>query len=247
LKALADRAAVVTGGSRGIGRAIVERLVGEGARVYFTYATRAAEANALLASLTDKGAVAFTGQLDISATAQIREVFADADALLGGIDIVVHSACTTIRRNRIAEITDAEYDFMVDGNLKGGFVVLREAARRIRDGGRIITISSLDTANPAAANGLYAASKAAVEQLTAIASKELGERGVTANTVSPGAVDTSRLRDDRTAEELAGAVAVTPLGRLGHPDDIAAVVAFLAGPDGGWITGQNIRAGGGIV
>jgi 3-oxoacyl-[acyl-carrier protein] reductase len=247
LKALADRGAVVTGGSRGIGRAIVERLAAEGARVYFSYATRTAEANELLRSLTDTGSAAFTGQLDISSTAQIRAVFAEADALLGGIDIVVHSACTTIRRNRIAEVSDAEYDFMVDGNLKGGFVVLQEAARRVRNGGRIITISSLDTANPSAGSGLYAAGKAAVEQLTAIASKELGGRGITANTVSPGAVDTSRLRNDRSTEELAGAVAATPLGRLGQPADIAGVVAFLAGPDGGWVTGQNLRAGGGIA
>nr|WP_232530940.1 SDR family oxidoreductase [Microlunatus antarcticus] len=238
---------MVTGGSRGIGRAIVERLAADGASVFFTYAGRVDEATALVGELSTPEQPCRTAQLQIESTDQVRQVFAEVIAVLGGLDIVVHSACTDIVRADVADITDDDYQVMVDGNLKGGLTVLQEAARRVNDGGRIINISSLDTANPAAGNGLYAASKAAVEQLVAIASKELGSRGITANTVSPGAVDTERLRADRTPDELAGAIAATPLGRLGRPQDVASVVAFLAGPDGGWITGQNLRAGGGIA
>ena len=120
------------------------------------------------------------------------------------------------------------------GNAKGGFIVLQEAARRLTDQGRLVNISSLDTAAPAAGNALYAASKAAVEHFTAIAARELGSRGITANTVSPGATDTSRLRADRTEAELQRARQASPLGRLGAPEDIANVVAFLVGPEGGW-------------
>ena len=247
MKPLEGRVALVTGGSRGIGRAIVERLSADGASVFFTYAKRVDEAMALLGSISTLEQPCRTAQLQIESTDQVRQVFARASAELGGLDVVVHSACTEIVRRDIADITDHDYHLMIEGNLRGGLTVLQEAARRLNDGGRIINISSLDTANPAPGNGLYAASKAAVEQLVAIASKELGTRGITANTVSPGAVDTERLRADRTPDELTGAVAATPLRRLGQPRDIASVVAFLAGPDGGWITGQNIRAGGGIA
>ena len=219
----------------------------DGARVYFTYHSRRDEADRLIAEITDRNGKAFAGQLDIESSQDIRQTFAVADASLGGLDIVVHNACTTILRRTVAEVTDADYDYMIDGNLRGGFTVLREGSRRVRDGGRIINISSLDTAKASAGSGLYAAAKAGMEQLSAVAAQELGARRVTVNTVSPGAVNTTRLRADRTPDELAGAAAASPLGRLGQPEDIARVVAFLVGPDGGWITGQNIRAGGGIL
>jgi 3-oxoacyl-[acyl-carrier protein] reductase len=244
---LDGRNAFVTGGSRGIGRAIVLRLVDDGAQVYFTYHSRLDESDALIAEITGRDGKAFASQLDIGSARDIRQTFDAADSSLGGIDIVVHNACTTTLRGAVAEVTDADYDYMIDGNLRGGFTVLQEGSRRVRDGGRIINISSLDTAKASAGSGLYAAAKAAVEQLSAAAAQELGARHITVNTVSPGAVDTTRLRADRTPDELAGAAAATPLGRLGQPEDIARVVAFLAGPDGGWITGQNIRAGGGIL
>jgi 3-oxoacyl-[acyl-carrier protein] reductase len=244
---LDGRTALVTGGSRGIGRAIVHRLVEDGADVYFTYHSRLDEADALTSEITARNGKALAGQLDIGSPDDIRQTFDAADSSLDGLDIVVHNACTATLRGSIAEVTDADYDYMIDGNLRGGFTVLQEASRRVRDGGRIINISSLDTAKASAGSGVYAAAKAAVEQLSAAAAQELGARRVTVNTVSPGAVDTTRLREDRTPEELAGAAAATPLGRLGHPEDIARVVAFLAGPDGGWITGQNLRAGGGIL
>lgn len=244
---LAGKKALVTGGSRGIGRGIVDRLAADGAAVFFTYVTHEDQAKDLVVEVESNGGTAFTGQLGIASPDDIRSTFAAAETVLGGLDIVVHNACTDTIRTRIDTATDEQFDYMIGGNLKGGFVVLQEAARRVRDGGRIINISTLDTANASATSGLYAAAKAGVEQLCAIAAKELGPRGITANTVSPGAVDTERLRADRSPEVRRAAAAASPLGRLGTPDDIASVIAFLAGPDGAWITGQNIRAGGGIL
>jgi 3-oxoacyl-[acyl-carrier protein] reductase len=147
----------------------------------------------------------------------------------------------------IAEVEDELYDRVMDTNLRGTFVLMREAARRLRNGGRIVNISSINTVYPAPGISLYAASKGAIEQLTAIVATELGERGVTVNTVSPGFTDTEMLRRSAGEEALPALAAESPLGRIGTPADVADVVAFLLSDDGRWMTGQNLRAGGGLV
>jgi 3-oxoacyl-[acyl-carrier protein] reductase len=242
IDSLDRRSAVVTGGSRGIGRAIVERLVRDGATVTFSYVRDHDAAQAVLAA-TDGRARAV--RCDLADGAAITALFDTAEQTAGGLDIVVNNAAVAVV-GAIGQTTDEEYDRVMGVNTRGAFLVLREAARRLREGGRIVTISTLNTVVRGAGIALYAASKAAVEQFTAVAAYELGGRGITANTVSPGATDTDMLRSVNTDEQLTRTAAMTPLGRLGDPADVADVVAFLVGPDGRWITGQNIRATGGL-
>lgn len=147
----------------------------------------------------------------------------------------------------ITEVTEAEYDRVMATNTKAVFLALQHAARHMRDDGRIILISTLNTTTAAPGAALYGGSKGAIEQFGHAAARELGARGITVNSVSPGATDTELLRATNTDEALQFAASFTPLGRLGRPADIADVVAFLAGPDARWITGQNIHAGGGLA
>ncbi len=243
--ALSGKGAVVTGGSRGIGRAAVERLARDGAAVTFSYASDGAAATAVEEAVTAAGGRAQAVHADQADGAQTTALFDAAESWGGSLDIVVANAAS-VTVGLIADTTDADWDHAMTVNAKGTFQVIREAARRLRDGGRIITISSLNTVLPASRIGLYAAAKGAVEQLTAVAAHELGARAITANTVSPGATDTDMLRAANTAQTLTAVAAMSPLRRLGEPADVADVVAFLAGPDGRWLTGQNLQAGGGI-
>ncbi|NUW42675.1 SDR family oxidoreductase [Nonomuraea rhodomycinica] len=238
---LSGKGALVTGGSRGIGRAIVERLRADGAEVVFSYHSNA-EAAARVAEETGAHAV----RADQASRDDLETLFAEAEKLLPGVDIVVNNAAET-GQGLLTEVTDETYERVFAVNTRATFLAIQWAARVMRDGGRIINISTLNTAMAAPGVGLYAASKAAVEQFAKVAARELGPRGITANTVSPGATDTDMLRGSNPPEALERATAFTALGRLGRPDDIASVVAFLAGPDGGWITGQNLLATGGLM
>jgi 3-oxoacyl-[acyl-carrier protein] reductase len=242
---LAGKSALVTGGSRGIGRAIVERLARDGALVTFSYVRDADAARTVVAAVEAGGGSAREVRCDLADGAGIAALFDATEAFGGGLDIVVNNAGVA-RTGLIAATTDEEYDAVMDVNARGTFRALREAARRLPDGGRIVNISTLNTAVRGAGIALYAASKAAVEQFTVVAAHELGPRGITVNAVSPGPVDTDMLRSVNSEEGLAGIPAMTPLRRLGEPADVADVVAFLVGPDGRWLTGQNLRASGGV-
>ncbi|MEU4556867.1 SDR family oxidoreductase [Actinoplanes sp. NPDC023936] len=238
MTSLTGRTALVTGGSRGIGRAAVRRLVSSGARVVFTYHVAAADAESLAAE---------TG------AEPVRCDQADLDTLPGifapvrdGLDILVNNAAVSQSRP-ITELTPADFDRMMTINTKFPLFAMQAAIPLLRSPGRIVNISTLNTVIPAAGTALYSASKAALEQFTAVAARELGPRGITVNTVSPGATDTDMLRAANPPEALPQTAAVTALGRLGTPDDVAAVVAFLTTPDAGWLTGQNLRATGGLL
>lgn len=178
--------------------------------------------------------------------ATARRLFAGAEERFGGLDILVNNVGVGARSN-LTELTDEQYEQVMNTNARATFVLIQEAARRLRDGGRIVNVSTINTVYPAAGIALYAASKAAIEQFTAIAAIELGERQITANTVSPGFTDTDPLRRSAGPEALPALAAASPLGRLGSPTDIAATVAFLVSEEGGWMTGQNLRACGGVV
>lgn len=235
---LDGRTALVTGGSRGIGAAIVRRLAGRGARVVFTYRDNAAAAGRVAA---ETGATAV--RADQEDPSSLDAMFAP---VADGLDILVNNAAINPAM-AIADLTAAEFDRVFTVNVKVPALALARAARLMRDNGRVINLSTLNTVVPAPGCALYIASKGALEQFTAVAAREFGPRGITVNTVSPGATDTDLLRATNPPEALPRTAALTALQRLGRPDDIAAVVAFLAGPDSGWITGQNIRATGGLL
>jgi 3-oxoacyl-[acyl-carrier protein] reductase len=237
--ALEGRTAVVTGGSRGIGRAIVERLVEDGARVVFSFVENQAAAREFVDTTAGRAVAVRADQGEAS---DISRLFEEA----GELDILVNNAAIN-PVTPILDITETEYDQVMRVNAKGTFLTIQQAGRRLRDAGRIINISTLNTVLPAPGIALYAASKAAVEQFTAVAAREFGPRGITVNTVSPGATDTDLLRSSNPGSSFAETIAVTALRRLGRPDDIANVVAFLAGPDSQWITGQNLRVTGGLM
>ncbi|TDD26897.1 SDR family oxidoreductase [Actinomadura sp. KC06] len=236
---LNGKSALVTGGSRGIGKAIVRRLARDGARVVFSYRENKDAADALAREVAGVTAVR-ADQEDLASLDALFEHLED------GLDILVNNAAIN-PPTAIRDITPELFDQVMTVNAKFPLLAMRRAEPLLRDGGRVINVSTLNTVLPMPGLALYSASKAALEQFTAVAAREFGARDITVNTVSPGATETDLLRDTNPPEALAQTTAFTALGRLGAPEDIADVVAFLAGPDGRWITGQNIRATGGFV
>ncbi len=239
--------AVVTGGSRGIGRAIVERLCRDGADVVFNYATSEEAAADVVRAVEADGGKVRAVCLDLKEPDAPERLMEAAQAHLGGLDILVNNAAVAFSPAPLAQTEVEVFDSVIAVNARPVFLTMRYAARQMRDGGRIVNISTMNTVRPVPGIGPYAASKGAVEQLTAVAARELGPRGITVNTVSPGATDTEMLRSANPPEALQAVAGMTPLGRLGKASDVAAVVAFLAGPEGRWITGQNLRATGGLA
>jgi 3-oxoacyl-[acyl-carrier protein] reductase len=238
-----SRIAIVTGASRGIGRAIAERLAKGGARVAINYVKDEAAARAVVAAIEQGGGKAMAIQADVSVRADITRLFDETEKLFGRPDVVVASAGTSVFAPH-AMVTEADFDRVFGLNTRGAFFVLQEAARRVNDGGRIVSISTGGTTAAFPAAGLYAGSKAATERFVAALSAELGPRKITVNTVSPGLTRTDGLVMPEPA--IAAMVAQTPLGRLGEPADVADVVAFLASEEARWITGQNVRVSGGL-
>lgn len=242
------KTALVTGGSRGIGRAIVERLAGDGASVVFSFASNHAAADDVVAATAPGDSRVQAVPADLTQPLAPRELYDAAEVTLGPLDIVVNNAGSNTLPRPISATSDEDYDTLMAINTRAVFMLMREASRRLRDGGRIINISTINTAMPNPAVAVHAASKAAVEQFAACSARELGPRGITVNSVSPGTTDTDLLHGNNPGVDVAALVVPwTPLGRLGEPHDIASVVAFLASDDGRWITGQNLRAGGGLA
>ena len=240
------KVAIVTGASRGIGAAIAERLAHEGFAIVVNYAAGAADAEALVAKIESSGGKAISAQADVSDSAAVRGMFDAAQAMLGGVDVLVNNAGVM----KLATVTDADdalFDSQVAINLKGPFNTMREAAKRLRDGGRIINLSSSVVGLYQPGYAAYAATKAGVEAMTHVLSKELRGRTITVNAVAPGPTATGLFLDGKPQAVIDTLAKLAPLERLGQPADIANVVAFLAGPDGGWINGQILRANGGII
>jgi 3-oxoacyl-[acyl-carrier protein] reductase len=240
------RAAIVTGASRGIGAAIAERLARDGLSVLVNYSGDAKSAEAVVAGIAEAGGVARAFKASVADPAAVKAMFNEAEQAFGGVDVLVNNA-GIMELAPLAETEDEMFDRTAAINLKGVFNGLKEAARRLRDGGRVVNLSTSVVGTYFPHYGAYAASKAGVEALTRVFSKELGARGVTVNAVAPGPVETQLFMAGKTDAQLQAARERSPLGRIGQPDDIAAVISFLVGSDGGWVNGQVIRANGGAI
>lgn len=247
-KPLESKTALVTGASRGIGRAIALRLAADGASVAVNYVGNEEAAAEAVEEIEKNGGNAVALQGDVRRTEDVRRLFDETEKAFGKLDILVNNAGVALEKTTpIAETTDEQYDRLFAVNARGTFMPLREAARRIADGGRIINISTTIIRMALPGYAVYAGSKAAVEMFTRILSKELEGRGITVNAVAPGPVETDLFNTGKTEEVKQRMADMAPLKRLGQPDDIARVVAFLAGDEGGWINGQILYANGGMA
>jgi 3-oxoacyl-[acyl-carrier protein] reductase len=241
-----QKVAIVTGASRGIGRAVALRLAREGFAVVVNYAGNQAEAARVVSEIESIGGRAIAVQADVSKTADVARLFKETEKAFGGVDVLVNNAGIMVTKP-IAEFDDETFDRIFAINVRGTFNTLKEAAKKIRNGGRIINFSTSVTPLSLPGYGPYGASKAAVEVLGNILTKELRGRNVAVNTVAPGPVGTELFLEGKTPEQIDRMAKLNPFERLGQPDDIANVVAFLAGPDGAWINGQTLRANGGMA
>jgi 3-oxoacyl-[acyl-carrier protein] reductase len=240
--ALDGKTALVTGSSRGIGRAIAERLAADGAAVVVNYTRNERPARAVVAGIIERGGKAVAIQADVAKPAELRRLFDEAEKAVGRLDIVVANAGVHIEKP-LVESTEKDYDYVFDINTKGVFFTLQEAARRMRDGGRIIAVSTGGTKMPFANMPLYLGSKGAIEQFVRSLARELGSRNITVNILSPGFTDTDMMPEQYREY----GASLSPFNRVGTPQDVADVSAFLASDAARWVTGQNLQAGGGVV
>jgi 3-oxoacyl-[acyl-carrier protein] reductase len=243
---LKEKVALVTGASRGIGRAIAERLAEAGAAVAVNYASNAGEARKVVNKIESSGGKTFAIQADVGRVPEIIRLFDETIAHFGKLDILVNNAGIMFTKP-VSATTEADFDRIFAINVKGTFFACQQAAARLAQGGRIINLSSSTTARFMPTYGAYVATKGAVEQLTRSLAKELGPRGITINAISPGPTETELFLDGKTPEQLQQFGQMSAFGRIGRPQEIAEVVAFLAGDGASWISGQNIRVNGGLA
>jgi 3-oxoacyl-[acyl-carrier protein] reductase len=226
-----NRVAIVTGASRGIGAAVAERLAADGLTVVINYSGDTKSAEALAHKIEAKGGRALTAKADVSDAGAVRGMFDAAEAAFGGVDVLINNA-GIMKLARIADSDDELFEQQIAINLKGSFNAMREAAKRLRDGGRIVNFSTSVVGIKLETYGVYAATKAAIETMTAILSKEMRGRNITVNAVAPGPVGTELFLNGKSPELIDRMARMNPLERFGTPEDIASAVSFLTGPDG---------------
>jgi 3-oxoacyl-[acyl-carrier protein] reductase len=242
----ARKSVIVTGSSRGIGRAVARRLASDGFAIAANYAGNATKAEEVVAEIKSAGGQATATQADVANAADVERLFKETIDTFGGLDVVVNCA-GIMPLSLIAEADLELFDKVIATNLRGTFLVLRQAARHVSSGGRIIAFSSSVIAKAFPTYGPYIASKAGVEGLVRVLANELRGRDITVNAVAPGPVATELFLTGKTEAQIEQLRKQSPLERLGQPEDISNVVSFLAGPDGRWINGQILRANGGFV
>lgn len=241
-----SRIALVTGASRGIGAEIARRLSRDGFAIAINYATRSADAQALAAEIEQAGGTAIAVQADVSRADEVARLFGEVEKRLGRIVILVNNA-GILQTSALADTSDELFARHFAINVQGVFNTLREAAHRLETGGRIINLSTTALALNLPGYGIYNGTKAAVEAFTRVFAKELRGRDITVNAVAPGPVATELFMQGKTDEQIQAFAKMPPLERLGQPEDIASVVAFLASPESAWINGQVLRANGGLA
>ncbi|MFE7903913.1 SDR family oxidoreductase [Streptomyces albogriseolus] len=241
-----ERVAVVTGGSRGIGRAVSLQLARDGLAVVVNYTRDVASAEETVKAITADGGRAIAVRADVADERAVAALFDRAEQEFGGVDVVVNAA-GRLALSPVADLDLSALDEMHRTNIRGAFVVAQQAARRLRPGGSFLGVSTSVVGTQFPAYSAYVASKAAVESMTLILARELRGRDITVNTVAPGPTATDLFLDGKTPEEIERLAKTPPLERLGTPEDIARVAAFLTGPAGHWVNGQVLRANGGMV
>jgi 3-oxoacyl-[acyl-carrier protein] reductase len=239
--------ALVTGASKGIGRAIARRLAASGMKLVVHYGGDEAGAADTVREIQGGGGEARAFKADVSDAAQVKALFEGAVSAFGGLDVVVNNAGIGLPMTPIAEVSEADFDRVMATNAKGVFLLMREAARRLREDGRIVSIATTLSLTARPGFGPYAASKAAVEGLTRVLARELAPKRITVNAVAPGPVDTSLFRKGKTEAQLNASAAFSPMNRVGKPEEVASVVAFLASREASWVTGQIVRTNGGWI
>lgn len=240
------KAALVTGSSRGIGAAVAKRLARDGFKVTVNCVVNKDAAAGVVNEIKAAGGEAVWEQADVSDPRQVRRLFDVTQRNFGGVDVVVSNAGIS-RTGPLKDMKDEDFNRLIDVNLKGGFYVLREAAGRVRDDGRIVSVSSSVTQSRQPNFGAYGATKAALEIFISTLAKELKGRNISVNAIAPGPVNTDLFRNGKTPQEIAEIAQRVSLGRIGEPSDIAAMISALVGSDGYWVNGHTVHVTGGVV
>jgi len=240
-----NKVAIITGSSRGIGAELAQRLARDGFNVVVNYSGSAGPAHEVVAKIGAEGGKAIALQADVSNSIAVASMFDAAENAFGGVDVVVNCA-GIMKLGKITDVDDQTFDQIVNVNLKGTFIPCREAAKRLRDGGRIINFSSSVIGVRLPTYSVYIATKAAVEGLTQVLAQEMRGRAISVNAVAPGPVATELFLQGKSPELVEHMAKMDSLERLGQTEDVARVVSFLACPAGGWINGQTIRVNGGM-
>ncbi|MDR6967320.1 3-oxoacyl-[acyl-carrier protein] reductase [Flavobacterium arsenatis] len=246
MNTLKEKVIIVTGSSKGIGATIAKTLASKGATLVINYATSKADADNVVAEIINSGGNAIAIKADVSKTEEVKHLFEATINHFGKVDILINNAGIAIYK-LIKDTTDEDFDRIFNINVKGTFNTMREASIRLADGGRIINFSSSVTRLMLPTYGTYSATKASVEQLTKVFAKEIGNRNITVNSVSPGPVNTELFTQGKTDETIARLASMSAFNRIGETDDIANVIAFLISDEAQWITAQNIGVNGGFA
>jgi len=246
MSTLNNKVILVTGASRGIGATIAKKLANVSAKVIVNYAGGKAAADEVVEAIKQDGGDAIALQADVSKAADVKHLFDEAIAHYGRIDVLVNNAGIMINK-LIKDTTDEDFSRIFDINVKGTFNTLREAATRLADNGSIVNFSTSVNRIMLPTYGTYVATKSAVEQLTRVFSKEIGNRGINVNSVSPGPTNTELFVTGKSEETISRLASLSAFNRIGEPNDIAQVVVFLASDEAKWINAQNIGVNGGMA